>query len=261
MLKLTLYFALAGMAFGELYGRPQFADPAPWPQGEACETSNGPHLLYSEDAREDAAAFCPMSFPLNYLGGSTDKVIKSVTVNNGILELVNPPAMYRVDFCSGDAWYSDVAAAPYRLVGQNAQNVFSVLHAAGYKVHRVTETITGKKAIWVEEHMAFRWQQQGQYVLAFALSPWFLVDTSTGNIEKVQAQEWAYVTLPAEAYKALQAVARYYAERPSLHCSVRNGAYDYEENMPVPEFPQMHDYSLPISCSPQPSHSAEACGP
>ena len=245
MLKLTLYFALAGMVFGELYGRPQFADPAPWPQGEACETSNGLRLLYSEDAREDAAVFCPMSFPLNYLGGSTDKVIKSVTVNNGILELVKPPAMYRVDFCAGDEWYSDVAAAPHRLVGQSAHKIFSGLHESGYKVHRVTETITGKTAIWVEDHLAFRWQQQGQYVLAFALSPWFLVDPATGNIVKVQAQEWAYVTLPAEAYKALQAVARYYAERPSLHCSVRNGAYAYKENIQVRALPPTVDYALP----------------
>ena len=252
MLKLTLYFALAGMAFGELYGRPQFADPAPWPDAATvtAEKGNGAPLVYSEDAREDAAAFSPAVFRLHYLGGSSDKEIKSVTVNNGILELVKPAAMYSVDFCMGAELYSDYAMAPHDMVGQNAEKIFAQFHKNGYMVHRAMEQISGKKAVWVEEHLAFRWKQKGEYVIAFALSPWLFLDASTGNIEKVQAQEWAYVTLSPAAYHALQAVARYYTERHALHITGRNGTHGYEENIQVREFPSTVEYRLPLLSHP-----------
>lgn len=250
MLKLTLYFALAGMAFGSLCGRPPLVEPAPWPEGDASEHVKGARLLYSEEARKDAAEFAPAIFKLNYLGGTTDKEIQIVTVNNGILEFVKPAAMYMVDFCAGMEFYSDYAMAPHLLVGQNAENLFAQLKGNGYKVQWVTEQISGKKALRVEEYIAFRWNQNGRGVMAFALSPWFPVDAATGNIEAVQAQEWAYVSFSAAAYNALQAVALYYAERHAIYVSARNGAHDYKENIQMREFPKTVDYSLPLSPAP-----------
>lgn len=247
MLKLPLFFACVGIALGSLYGRPKLAEPAPWPVASAaCEESAGVRLVYDTDGHEHAATFAPAEYTLHYFGGTADNAVKRVAINNGVMELTRPAAMYIVDFCIGTEFYSDFAAAPHTLVGRPAQELFTHLHAAGYKVHWVHGTTDGRLAVCTEESMAFRWQQNGKNMIAFARRPWFLVDASTGNITKVQAEEWAYVAVPDTAYAALLAVAHYYETRDVTYCSRSNYAPDYVEDLHVSAFPDTCDFQTAL---------------